>query len=438
MKRSPQHAFEPEEVMAYLDGELDAQQASALASHLEHCSECQALAAQLRQVSERMLDLEVEACPATVNLAQLLSRETSELPKKVNETGAGGKPRLRGVARRLVPQSPLGWAAGFGTVAIVAIAAIVVVGRFKPAALPSQQDVAFVYEVKPGSTTPGRARTRRAGGGGGGGGEDHSWVAPNAEGLSTLLSAPPPPPPGNGKRVEGPEIRGPMIVQTAAITILANNYDQSSSALQPLTVARGGYVQDMTANTRTREARSVSATLRVPEKQLDGFLGDLRKLGHVEEETRSNQEVTDQYIDLTARLKAARATEQRILELLATRTGKLSDVLEAEQELERVRGEIESMDGERVHMEHEVSYATVKVQLNEEYRAELNGGAVSTGRQIRNSAVEGFRNLEDGAVALILFGFEYGPSILFWLALLGVPAWLGWWWYRRHSAGKVA
>jgi len=154
----------------------------------------------------------------------------------------------------------------------------------------------------------------------------------------------------------------------------------------------------------------------------------------VEEETRSNQEVTDQYIDLTARLKAARATEQRILQLLATRTGKLSDVLEAEQELERVRGEIESMDGQRVRMEHEVSYATVKVQLNEEYRAQLNAGASSTGRQIRNSAVEGFRNLEDGVVSLLLFVFAYGPSILFWLALLGTPAWFAW----RHYRGPKA
>ncbi|HUJ30800.1 MAG TPA: DUF4349 domain-containing protein [Candidatus Acidoferrum sp.] len=447
MKRSPQHAFEPEEVMAYLDGELEAREASALAGHLEHCEECRAVAAHLRQVSERMLDLQVEPCPATLSSSRLLSTSAENAAK----TGDGRRHRLAGFARKLVPQSPIGWAAVFGTVAIVIISATVVVSRLKTPLRETDYATGLysspVYVSKPELTLPGSALpNRRAAGDGSGAqgvvggvlGGTESGVSgrplANREVGSLLKLEPGVAGGGQGGGIQAPEVRGPMIVQTASIAILAGNYEQASGAIQPLTAARGGYVQDMTAETRTGEARSVSATLRVPEKRLDEFVGDLRKLGHVEEETRSNQEVTDQYIDLTARLKAARATEQRILQLLATRTGKLSDVLEAEQELERVRGEIESMDGQRVRMEHEVSYATVKVQLNEEYRAQLNAGASSTGRQIRNSAVEGFRNLEDGVVSLLLFVFAYGPSILFWLALLGTPAWFAW----RHYRGPKA
>ena len=60
MERSVQHAFDAEEVMAYLDGELEAQRAAALAAHLVSCGECQEVAKGFRVVSERMLSFEVE------------------------------------------------------------------------------------------------------------------------------------------------------------------------------------------------------------------------------------------------------------------------------------------------------------------------------------------------------------------------------------------
>ena len=60
MERNAQHAFDAEEVMAYLDGELEARRAAALAAHLVSCSECQEVAQGFRALSERMLSFEVE------------------------------------------------------------------------------------------------------------------------------------------------------------------------------------------------------------------------------------------------------------------------------------------------------------------------------------------------------------------------------------------
>jgi hypothetical protein len=189
-------------------------------------------------------------------------------------------------------------------------------------------------------------------------------------------------------------------------------------------------VEKLDAKAQTGNARELSATLRIPAKQLDGFLADLRKLGHVEEESRGNEEVSAQYVDLQARLKTARATEQRLIELLGARTGKLSDVLEAERELARVRGEIESMQGENAVLVHRVGYASVQVELSEVYRERLT--VDSKGTKIRNALVEGLTNVEDGAVALLLFLLAFGPSIVFWLAILLVPAWLVWRRFRRR------
>ncbi len=180
-----------------------------------------------------------------------------------------------------------------------------------------------------------------------------------------------------------------MIVQTASLNILATNYDEASAAIEKLAAAHGGYVEKLDAKAQTGNARELTAALRIPTKQLDGFLADVRKLGHVEEETRSNEEVSDQYVDLQARLKSARATEQRLIELLGTRTGKLQDVLEAERELARIRGEIESMQGQSTILVHRVNYATVQVDLSEEYRQVLGSGPISTGTKIRNARWRG-------------------------------------------------
>lgn len=442
MKRLSQHAFEPEEIMAYLDGELVANEAAALANHLEHCSECQAVATQLRQISERMLDFQVEPCPTGVHWVALVDvKKQSAVRSEMGRLGA--KRRIAALARQFVPKSPLGWASVFGVLAILVIAVIVTLDQFPSSVSTRATDMEAVQldispynkavpPSKPASPMPSGPRSDNgrfmnpgllgritagvpSGGRAGGGGGD---------GLS------------QDERDAAVPTR--MIEQTASITIVASNYDQASKAVEQITTRHGGYVQDMNADTQTGTARSLSATVRVPEKQLESALADLGGLGHVEQESRSNQEVTDQYIDLTARLRNARAEERRILEILKTRTGKLADVLDAERELARVGGEIESMEGKRTYMEHEVSYATVQVQLNEVYRAQLNPEASSTRTRIRNSLVEGFRNLSDCLISIVVFVFAYGPSILLWLALVGLPAWFAWRRFRRsREAGST-
>ena len=110
MKRSTPHAFEPEEIMAYLDGELAAQQAAALASHLEHCRECVVLAIRLRQTSERMLDFQVEPCPAKLEEPIVSALSSSE---RLAELKLGPEPKPRRMLR--------GFAWGGGVAAAVLI-----------------------------------------------------------------------------------------------------------------------------------------------------------------------------------------------------------------------------------------------------------------------------------------------------------------------------
>lgn len=116
------------------------------------------------------------------------------------------------------------------------------------------------------------------------------------------------------------------------------------------------------------------------------------------------------------------------------RTGKISDVLSVEQEIARVRGEIEQMEAEQQTLEHRVNFATIDLKLAEEYKAQLNSPAPSVASQVRNASVNGFRNAFESLLALILFFAEAAPTLLLWLTFLSVPAWFFWRRYRRSLA----
>jgi Domain of unknown function (DUF4349) len=247
-------------------------------------------------------------------------------------------------------------------------------------------------------------------------------------GTDSNVENPSAPPPDPGIPETG-AITAPMIAETASLTIVPTNYDRAAGSIDALVAARGGYVQKLTSESRPDSSRQIYLTLRMPVKQMDASLADLRKLGRVEEESRENEEVTDQYVDLDARLESARAGEQRLIQLLQTRAGKLEDVLDAERELTRVRGEIESMSGERNLLMHRVGYATIEIQLQEQYHAQFSYGIPSG--SLHNALVEGFRNLEGEAIAALAFALAYGPSLFFWLAIFSMPAWLAWRVVRR-------
>jgi Domain of unknown function (DUF4349)/Putative zinc-finger len=408
MDRSLQHAFDAEQIMAYLDGELEPQRAAALAGHLVGCAECQEAVRGFRAVSERMMGFEVEPAAQQIGATLLEALDSGNVSRNTGQ--AGGYEKRARVWQRLFFK-PYAWAfAG-----IVVVLAILVIGiptmhrsneGLRRTLALTRLDPAFRV-----SQTLEQKYT------------DQVQQSDTAE--------PTPPSAVSGGRLQAPETLGPMIAQTASLSIVATNYDEASAAIEPLAAAHGGYAEKLTAKTQTGSARGLSAALRIPAKQLDGFLADLRKLGHVEEESRENEEVSAQYVDLQARLKSARATEQRLIELLGTRTGKLSDVLDAERELARIRGEIESMQGQNAILVHRVTYATVQVELSEEYRERLS--TTSKGTKIWNALVEGLGNLEDGAVAALIFLLAYGPSILFWLAALMLPAWLIWRRLRRPA-----
>jgi hypothetical protein len=199
-------------------------------------------------------------------------------------------------------------------------------------------------------------------------------------------------------------------------------------SVESLVAQANGFIDRMTVTGDASEARTLSAALRVPSARMAETLARLRGMGQVTQDAQGSQDVTDQIVDLDARLASARATEQRLIELLRNRTGRLSDVLEVERELTRVRLDIERLDAEKTGLDRRVSYTTIDVTINEERKARLDG-PLSFGTRLRVAAADGAEAALDSIAFAILLVLQAGPVVIVW----GVVAAALWLLFRRRS-----
>jgi uncharacterized membrane protein YccC len=111
--------------------------------------------------------------------------------------------------------------------------------------------------------------------------------------------------------------------------------------------------------------RSATLELKIPAARFDQAVGGLRPLGKVESVQVHAEDVGEEYVDLSARTANARRLEERLLGLLATRTGKLEDVLAVERELARVRQEIDTQEGRLRYLRTRAAVSTLNVTVHE-------------------------------------------------------------------------
>jgi hypothetical protein len=223
-----------------------------------------------------------------------------------------------------------------------------------------------------------------------------------------------------------------MIARTASLSLVVKDFGGVEAAVKGVTMRHSGYIGELNTSTPPDSAKTLSATLRVPSAQLEPALAELKQLGRADQESQAGEEVTKQYTDLAARLKNSRATEQRLLDVLRNNTGKVKDVLEVQNEISRVRGEIEGMEADQRALQTRIDFATITLSVTEDYKASLNGASSSTGTRLHNAFVTGYQSLVENVIGLLAWLLESGPTLLLWAALLFFP--IRWVWRRARRA----
>ena len=399
-----EHPLSQEELMAYADGQMEAQQAAAAAQHLEGCSECSAVVNDVKRLSMQMAAWQVEECPSAV--AQRVQAKVTPYAdvRKSSEPMQHWRLTRRGLVY------------GLGGVFAVVVLLMYAIVPTHLRSRPAEQDLPFLEKRAP-AAPAGSPKTQAC--------EDCFTTTEYArlaeqgqQGQQSQQSQQS----QQGQQGQTPSVQtpsGPMVIRTMNLTMITKEFDPARTRIEAIVRQSQGYIDRLTVHADTGAARSLSATLRLHAEQADSVLKELRTLGRLTQETQNSSDVTSQYVDLSARLSNARNSEQRLLNLLRDRAGDLKDVVAMEREISSVRESIERMEAQQKDLNNKIQFVTIQLELSEEYHAELQPSVPSMRSQLRNAAVEGIRSVTENIADIAFFLLRYGPSVAVWGTVIG-------------------
>jgi len=219
-----------------------------------------------------------------------------------------------------------------------------------------------------------------------------------------------------------------MIVRNGEMALVVEDITEAVEDITQMSLAFGGYVVSSYVYGEEEEMRGW-ISFRVPDDKFEAALSGLRDLAvRVESESTSSQDVTEEYIDLQARLANAEATEQQYLALL-DKAEEIEDILSIYDYLSRTRSEIEQLKGRIQYLEQTTSTSLISVSLEPE----------TTDKPLVRAGWNVLEVLKAAARGLVVAGQVLG-TIAIWL-LIFIPIWgtvLGILLWRRHKrkAGK--
>jgi hypothetical protein len=158
------------------------------------------------------------------------------------------------------------------------------------------------------------------------------------------------------------------IIRNATLTLEVEQPPGAMQRVASIAEARGGFVvtsdsRQQTAGKGSKPYEVITVELRVPAAQFDAALADIRAAGgSVTAQKITGKDVTEEYIDLEARLRTQRALEAQLLEIMKG-AHEVSDAISVQRELANVRTEIERVEGRRRFLENQSSLSTISVTL---------------------------------------------------------------------------
>ena len=160
---------------------------------------------------------------------------------------------------------------------------------------------------------------------------------------------------------------GSMLVRVGQASLQVDSLDSGIARVRDVARRTGAIVANTSMEGGRTQTRAASLQLRIPSARFDEAVNALSPIGKLESVNVTVQDVGEEFVDVQARVANAKRLEQRLVDLLARRTGKLSDVLSVERELARVRQEIERYEGRMRYLQSRASVSTLTIAVHEPY-----------------------------------------------------------------------
>ena len=230
------------------------------------------------------------------------------------------------------------------------------------------------------------------------------------------------------------------IVYKATLSLVVEDFGAAEKSITQLVTAAGGYVAQFREDRTLGDLRGGQWVLRVPVDQFEKVLDGAAKLGVTQRREVQSEDVSEEYVDLSARLKSKQGIEARLLELVKNKTDEVRDILTVETELGRVREEIERVEGRLRYLADRVALTTITIDAREQ-RNYVPPEVPSLAGKIALTFQASLDVLWQATEAAILLVVAIVPFVVILLLVLG-PLFLCLRWLARRtarpSAGTIA
>ncbi len=241
--------------------------------------------------------------------------------------------------------------------------------------------------------------------------------------LSSVGAAEPTTPPSEVNR---------KIIRNAELGVETDTPEEGLRKIASIAESRGGFIVTsevrQQGSGRSNDSKIVTVVARVPAAQFETTVEEIRKIGsRILQEKRTGQDVTEEFIDLEARIRTKKALEAQFLEIMK-QARNVSDALEVQRQLAGVRTEIEQLEGRRRFLENQSSLSTITVTLQPPVSivSATPGGFFSS---IKEAVSDGV----DIAVAIVLIFIRVALALIPILLLIVLPmALLGRFFLKRY------
>ncbi|HET7629660.1 MAG TPA: DUF4349 domain-containing protein [Bacillales bacterium] len=224
-----------------------------------------------------------------------------------------------------------------------------------------------------------------------------------------------------------------MIIYTANLAVTVNDFDAADKQMRSLVSSYGGYVVHSFVSNSASGHPTGTITVRVPQPKFTDFLGQVEKLAN--EVVRKNvqgQDVTKQYVDLSARLKAQQEVKTR-LESFLKEADNSEDLLNIFDHLANVQQQIEQLKGQINYLQNHAALATVTVSITESDTGLKPKEEWNTWNKTKQAFIDSLNMLMSFASSVIVFLVGYSPVLIILAALVILGLWL----FRKLRRNKT-